>query len=98
MIARPLQAAAQLARGVSSAEAAQRMANARRGLMHHAVLRCVPQTDEYILLIPAGSSPAEVADDAGRVREHRPARRKRHAPRAGPALARAGAELAANSA
>ncbi|WP_419190291.1 PKD domain-containing protein [Saltatorellus ferox] len=61
MIARPLQATALEARGLSSDAIGQSLATARLEMTLYEVDSYVPQTDEYVFEVPAGSSETEVA-------------------------------------
>lgn len=61
MIARPLQANALEAKGLSAVGIAQSQATARLEMTHYAVDSYVPQTDEYIFEVPTGSNEVDVA-------------------------------------
>ncbi len=61
MIARPLQASALEAQGLSTAAIGDRLATARLEMTHFQVESYVAQTDEYVFDVPTGSTETSVA-------------------------------------
>ncbi len=61
LIARPVQAEAWSQRGLSSAEAEAMIADARVLMAEYSQKRYVPQTDEYVIYVPAGETENSMA-------------------------------------
>ena len=61
LIARPVQAELLAARGVDAATIKQKVASARLAMTAYEVLTFVPETDEYVFRVPAGSTEDQVA-------------------------------------